>query len=149
TLYEEGEGGIAGMAIDDDGNIYVVGSGEWAYDASTTLKYDPSGNLLWATRAKYETCKAYAMTMDDQGNVYVAGENCSIIKYDPQGNQVWSVYYNATPQIGYLWDIALDGSGNIYVVGNWDLGARITLGSGDPFHRDQYTYYTAKYAQGE
>ncbi|MDM8000338.1 MAG: SBBP repeat-containing protein, partial [Dehalococcoidia bacterium] len=32
TLYEEGEGGIAGMAIDDDGNIYVVGSGEWAYD---------------------------------------------------------------------------------------------------------------------
>jgi hypothetical protein len=145
VLYE-GEGSIAGMAIDDEGNVYAVGSGSGADGGSTTLKYDPSGNLLWATKAKYETGIAHAVAMDDQDNVYVAGENCSIIKYDPEGNEVWSVYYDGTPDIGYLWGIALDNSGNVYVAGTWNLGDTVTLSGGDWFY-SHHSYYVAKYMQ--
>jgi len=86
---------------------------------------------------------AQGVAVDSSGNVYVAGYSFNganhdyyTVKYDSGGSEVWDVSY-AGPANGYdaAWDVAVDGSGNVYVTGSSFNGAN-------------YDYFTIKYNSG-
>jgi uncharacterized delta-60 repeat protein len=118
------------MQVDASGNSYVVGT-SWNgsnFDI-TTAKFDPNGVLAWATPYNgtgngYD--EARAIDIDASGNVYVTGYSAGpsnnydivTIKYNAAGAQQWATQFNGTANgfdEGY--DIAVDGSGNVYVTG--------------------------------
>jgi uncharacterized delta-60 repeat protein len=119
------------IAVDGQGNVFVTG---WSFGGSTfydwaTLKYSPTGQLLWAMRYDGPThdwdC-AEAMEMDAAGNVYVTGfttnaisnKDILILKYSGTGALLWQAQYNG-PASGNeaAHAICLDVNGNVYVTG--------------------------------
>ena len=117
--------------VDPAGNICVTGT---CYAPGTnydiaTVKYDPSGNLLW--EAKYNgpdglSDQPRAIKTDAQGNVYVLGSSQGsatgtdfvTIKYDSSGHQVWAAPYNGPGNAADTpYSLAVDASGNAYVAG--------------------------------
>ena len=99
-----------------------------------TLKYDPSGNLLWEKRYKGPgngADGATAMAVDAAGNVYVTGESGGVgsgldyatLKYDASGNLLWEKRYNGPGNASdRATAIAVDAAGNVYVTGYSDGG---------------------------
>jgi len=127
------------IAVDASGNVYVTGksyngkhitnpaetpsstSDDYAY---ATVKYDLSGNQLWAARYDGEGQVddiARAIAVDGSGNVYVTGSSggdYATIKYDSGGNQLWlAPYGNSTNSTDGAVAVAVDGSGNVCVTG--------------------------------
>ena len=138
-----------GVATDPSGNIFIAG-----YFTSTTVtfgsfsltnagsqdiylvKYDASGNVLWAKSAGgtgYDD--AYSVATDFSGNVYItgmfsspsitfdtvtipnlSGANMYLAKYDANGNALWA---RNTSGAGYQsgQSVATDNTGNVYVAG--------------------------------
>lgn len=108
------------------------------------VKYSGTGDVIWARIVNNDGSigtytRAAAIAIDNFGNIIVGGEfsgysvnigsntltNTSypfgdlfVAKYDDGGTAIWaermgSDYYDA------IWDIAVDGDGNSYVVGNF------------------------------
>jgi len=125
----EGPAFAMDIDIDDEGNIYITGSGyaSWeTYRDAVTIKYHPNGDTAWIRR--YEGIAnsddaASGITVNDSGYVFVAGsteipsyQRCSLlIKYDPNGNTVW-VTVDSGSTAAYF--VGLDPLGNIYAAGN-------------------------------
>jgi len=94
-----GEDQANAVAVDSAGNVYVTGFSYGTLSDYATIKYDSSGNQLWAARYNgpgNDEDRANAMAVDAAGNVYVTGESWdsgvtdyATIKYDSSGNQVW------------------------------------------------------------
>ncbi|HKR05149.1 MAG TPA: hypothetical protein VJY62_11000, partial [Bacteroidia bacterium] len=142
---------VYGISGDANGNCYVTGkfwSDSITFGSFTLLneafqdndlfivKYDASGNVLWAKRAGGIHFDAgYAISSDAAGNSFVTGSfegdsisfdgitllntgsyDVHVVKYDPSGNVVW-----AKSGIGssaeYGQGISTDGFGNCYVTG--------------------------------
>jgi len=64
------------IAIDNFGSIYVTGESQGTgTDLDyATVKYSPSGDLLWVERYTQPSIdNAFALALDDSGNVYVTG----------------------------------------------------------------------------
>jgi len=119
------------MEVNASSNVYVTGKSEGSgtsYDF-TTIRYYPNGDTAWVRRYNgpgndYDW--ALAIAVDDFGNVYVTGrsygsgtyEDYATIRYDSSANELWVQRYNGP---GNGWDeasdIAVDGSGNVYVTG--------------------------------
>ncbi len=132
------------MTRDAAGNIYVTGTSEYGY---LTIKYNSSGVLEWAARYQgnyYIYNDAFAVTADNSGNVYVTGENGAsggahadivTVKYNSSGVQVWAVRTTGSGvnnDVGR--SIAVDASGNIYVV-----GSVVTTGTGSDITTIKYS----------
>jgi hypothetical protein len=118
------------LAMDGSGNLLVTGaSGAWPNYDYATVKYDASGQQLWAARYNgpgnlYDY--AYVLAVDDLGNVYVSGSawgsgtatDYTTIKYDGAGAEQWVAQYNGP---GNAFDdvsaLAVDDLGNVYVTG--------------------------------
>jgi uncharacterized delta-60 repeat protein len=120
------------IAVDRSGNVYITGSSEGYTSASDylTIKYSPSGKQLWV--AKYNGPgnfydEARAISVDRSGNIYVTGDSVgsgtgddiATIKYNSNGKQLWLTRFNGSgSHDDEVSDLAVDGSGNIYVTGS-------------------------------
>lgn len=121
------------IVVDSMGNVFVCG---WTIDTlmdqdMVTLKYSPSGQLLWVKtwrRAVNRDDAAHALAVNRLGRVMVTGfcsdaqyniDFCTICYNAQTGDTVWVRYYNRTPEndedIPY--SICGDDSNNIYVTG--------------------------------
>jgi hypothetical protein len=129
------------VAVDQTGNVYVVGSTYGVLPGQTKVgardafvrKYNSSGNELWTRQfgATWDGgCLALAVAVDTAGNVYVAGTvigalpeqtsagnwDAFLRKYDAAGNAVWTRQFG-TDSSDSVNDVAVDGVGNVYVIG--------------------------------
>ncbi|UOG73187.1 SBBP repeat-containing protein [Hymenobacter tibetensis] len=136
------------LAVDAAGNVYVTGSSfgaNTAYDYAT-VKYSSSGQQVWVSRYtgsgfSNESDVATKLVLDGTGNVYVTGtsyrnseSDYATVKYNNSGQQLWVSRYNG-PANGYdlVRDVAVDGSGTVYVTGTSDAGS-------------SYDYATVRYS---
>jgi len=163
------------IAVDEDGNIYVVGQidtqpGTYDYYDILTEKISPDGETLWLNifgTPGNSTDWPRAVAVDSLGNVFVGaqvyssdtGLDYATIKYDTNGQELWVVYYNGAA--GYntdcLTDLCLDSQGNIYVTGYVDTDSTqedyVTIKyntDGEELWNAQYNYpseWSRDYAQ--
>ena len=130
-----------GMAIDDSGNIYAAGSTA-SYESGTSayiVKYNSSGAVQWQ-RALYSTSTIDLRKVavdSSSSNIYAVGftsaltsggNDVFICKYSVSGVLQWQRRLGGTSNDDGS-DIALDGSGNVYIQyqhssgqGGYDLG---------------------------
>jgi len=127
----DGEDWVLDIALGNSGNIYVTGwsLGEGGKPDYATVKYDTSGEQLWASRYNgvvngYD--EPSALAVDYLENTYVTGwsqgnrtdEDFATIKYDKDGKQLWVARYNgAANGEDKANAVALDGWANVYVAG--------------------------------
>jgi len=143
------------VAVDTLGNAYITGH-TWGSlggpnagrEDAFLAKYDASGNILWTSQlgtSDAECC--YSVAVDGSGNAYITGltsgslgapnaggNDAFLAKFDTSGGFLW------TRQLGTSgWDsarsVALDGSGNAYIVGMTEgsLGGDANAGGNDAF----------------
>ena len=120
------------IAVDDSGNVYVTGGSVvngTGLDYAT-IKYNSSGVQQWL--ASYNgpvnnTDRSTHIAIDGSGNVYVTGYSFGIgtsvdyatIKYNSSGVQQWVARYNGPGNwLDFVYSIAVDGQGNVYVSGD-------------------------------
>ncbi|MEW6363796.1 MAG: SBBP repeat-containing protein [Acidobacteriota bacterium] len=123
---------VNAAAIDDKANFVITGQSAYSSrqpSCLTTLKYSSSGDLLWVRPYPQNDAQSWgrAVVFDKQGNTYVSGVAANksgggavhTLKYAKNGAQKWARMYPSAPGSG--WNspssIALDSSGNLYVVG--------------------------------
>ena len=154
-----------GVAIDGAGNVYVTGQTEGALTGQTHLgggdvfvrKYDADGEEVWTRQfgtPKFDSANDIAV--DGAGNVYVAGHTAGALpgqtslelsdifppsdifvrKYDTDGQEVWTRQFG-TFTSDHASGVAMDGAGNVYVVGGTHgaLPDQASLGESDVFVR--------------
>ena len=113
------------LKVDKIGNTYITGSSQTTSSISgyITLKYNPSGELLWSAFYSNNLYSDHAndLVLDDSSNVYISGmsratnNDIVTIKYSSEGIQQWLNRYNSATEEGFK--IAIDDSLNIYVAG--------------------------------
>ncbi len=123
------------LAVDNAGNIYVVGYADSLNDA-VLVRYDPSGTIVWQKTWGGSGLEIpLDVAVDGSGNVFITGESDSfgagmddvfLIKYDSTGVLLWQQLWG-----GSLYDgpkrIAIDASaGDVFVA-----GTTTSFGAGD------------------
>jgi len=138
------------MALDSTGNVCITGHSETpggSWNAITTVKYSPSGSLLWANNfegSNYGGRYGRAITIDKSGNVYVTGDANNVgtsfdfctLKYNSNGVKQWVQYFNLANGDDEAEQIAVDNAGNVYVSGYCETGP----------NSDVYLISTVKYS---
>jgi len=180
--------GSGGIATDPQGNVYVTGyfadltitfGDSVLYNANTNInqlsndifivKYDPSGNVLWARRdGGVNDELATGMALDAAGNIYVTGyfysdatsgldtaifgatilvndssdqlNDMFLVKYDNNGHELWARGAGGDGNDGGS-GLACDQLGNIYVIGS-STSDSIAFGT---FELDTAVMFLVKY----
>ena len=121
-----------GIAVDGSGNVYVAGyeTVPMQWGNIWVRKCDPDGEEIWTRTHNGPingTDRAHGIAVDESGNVYVTGyenrgepeDDIWVRKYNSNGEEVWTRTYNgADDQDDEGAGIAVDGMGNVYVVGS-------------------------------
>jgi len=178
TIWAKGTGSVGssnGITTDVSGNIYVTGnysSSSIVFGVDTLInggvynmfivKYDPSGNLIWANgSATTGQVNAYGIANDATGNIYVIGQYESvakfaninlanagytdifIVKYNASGNVIWAKGIGGTT---YDWGfgITTDALNNVYITGHFNSSS-ITFGTFTLVNAGGYDIYVTKY----
>ncbi|AKM84839.1 MAG: hypothetical protein VE98_C0001G0382 [candidate division Kazan bacterium GW2011_GWA1_50_15] len=123
------------IAIDTEGNIYVVGRCVIGGDVNVViLKYSPSGDLLWQRMWSNNNSRdeGYAIALDESGSIYIAGvtrvlgsddENAFLVRISPAGDLLWQRIWGGAGN-DRAFGIAVDANNRIVVVGRtWSFGA--------------------------
>jgi hypothetical protein len=116
------------------------------------VKYNPSGVAQWAqtVTSASDGSTFTAVAIDGSGNLYAVGginataqfgfgngvtaqgqqgQNALLVKYNSSGAAQWAQTTSSSPNTSYFWNIAIDGSNNIYVVG-WIGAGMYGFGNG-------------------
>ena len=95
------------FALDSSNNVSVTGN-------AITLKYDPSGNLLWIV-----PYNAAGIAADPDNNVCITGVNSNYVtmKFSPEGSNLWMETFISDGPCNSQ-TINIDSSGNVYVCGS-------------------------------
>jgi len=127
----EGHEAAEDLAVDEEGNIYVLGYTE-SFGAGSSdvlvLKYAPDGELQWARTwgGEYPENPVGIAVLSD-GNIVVGGDTSNfgagaddifILKYDPEGNLLMQKTWG-TADYERVVDMAVDEEDNIYFAGYW------------------------------
>ena len=120
------------MAIDSSANLYTVGTttNYPGFENILLVKYDSSGNLLWAkyvATLQGESDNGYGVDVDASGNIYVSGSirvstfdtgQFSILKLDSNGALLWGKFLGLTTgtNLDYARGCIVNSSG-VYVAG--------------------------------
>jgi len=176
--YIDGANAYSG-ATDANGNAYITGyfdgtvsfGGHSLTSAGSTdnflVKYDPSGNVIWAKRAGgMQGDWGQSIATDASGNVYLIGAYFSdtitfgaytlvnasagnnryifLAKYDSLGNVLWAKSFGGSNN-DFGTGVATDGSGNLYFIGDYTSDS-ITFGTITLIRNgNNATYYIVKY----
>ncbi len=149
-----------GIAVDSVGNSYITGYNETSWNVGDVFlrRYNACGELLWEkTWGSSGDDRGYGVAVDDSGNVYATGRFSGTVDFDPDGgteNHIsnggpdiylskfepsgafqWAKTWGGTSYYGDEgWDVTVDDSGNILVIGNF-------VGSNVDFDPDGGTEY--------
>jgi hypothetical protein len=152
------------IAVDGSGNVYVVGKSwdTWGspiraytgYRDAFAAKLDSSGNLAWNTfLGSGGDDFGNGIAVDASGNSYVAGQGCGswgspvrayagwcdgfAAKLNGSGSLAWNTFLGWSGDADSAAAIAVDGSGNVYVVGysphTWGSPVRAFADEDDAF----------------
>jgi len=144
-----GSSWVYDLATDNEGSVYMSGqfdTSSLTFGSDTLnklgavdaflVKYDSSGNLLWARSAGSTGVYTSGLSVatDNFGNAYLAGDGAIFLcKYDASGNLIWS----HSPLSALPKHVATDATGNVYLTGyfsssfNFGLGTLISAGGKD------------------
>ncbi len=159
----------ASIVVDNSGNSYTTGTflesilfgpGEEMYNLSSygkadafIVKYDSSGNLVWANRiGAQESDFGGDIALDDDNNVYTTGSftygaffgivggpsilssagliDAYIIKLNTEGDLVWAISIGGS-SYDYGSSITIDASGNVYSTGTFRETVDFDPGGGE------------------
>jgi hypothetical protein len=126
-----------GLAVDGDGNAYVVGvqetiAGIWEAFAA---KLGAGGGVVWGPRPFGWATEFNALALDARGDLYAPGSigdyrdvvDATLAKLDPGGGVLWPPKPFATGgaeyHVHYATALALDANGNVFVAASTDAGA--------------------------
>ncbi len=153
-----GHESVTGIAADPWGNTVVAGnfnSGSLKFGPFTlyqgdavsgyVVKYDPSGNVIWAKRVAYGLHFSLKnVTTDIKGNIYVVGyydyqvlnfgtfqltnkplyiQSGYLVKLSPEGVPLWGKSQLSNCNNGQAWtqQVAVDKDCNVAVAGMWTM----------------------------
>ncbi len=120
------------LVLDNQENVYITGYGQASNYQYTyyTVKYDSSGNQLWARADSFGgayTFQPNDLALDNDGNPYLVTktkhptqrDNWLVVKYKAEtGDTYWVRTYNGpADSIDEARGIAFDNAGNVYVTG--------------------------------
>ena len=116
------ESEAADVAVDQDGDIYLIGKGKTLTGAyyAFIAKFNSSGDLLWDRII--ENVLGSAVAIDSLGNVYLIGYPTAsvdvfIAKFDSSGSLSWARSWGTAGGYEYPGDAVTDSAGNLYVTG--------------------------------
>lgn len=135
------------IAVDRFGNAYISGQRYTGAEAGAlVLKYDTNGNLQGGQYFGDKEDDANAIAVDAQGNIYVAGsyerafnDGTSNFLNKNLSYDAWLIKFNSNFEIEWstgvantlnyddrIRELALDGNGNLYLVGSTSTGSFVT-----------------------
>jgi hypothetical protein len=120
------------VVLDASGDAYVAGSEIWAeypngggtYVGRVAVKYDPAGNLIWATLSRDNSAasaKVEACALDAQGNFDIvsdsfgiSGLGCLAQQFSATGSNTWNAFLSPHGT-GLSHDLKMDANNNVLV----------------------------------
>lgn len=150
---------VYAVGLQSGSGAYTYGTGVNATGSGTAnnvllVKYDSSGTALWARTNISGNLSPlfYGVTTDSGGNIYAVGQqnpgtvdygggvtavagatgtNTLIVKYDAAGTALWArATVSGTATGARFTAVAVDGSGNVYAVGDQSGTGTSTYGTG-------------------
>lgn len=151
--------GALGSAVDQSGNLYVVGNSSGSLPGNTLIgtgdvylaKYSASGVLQWIRQTGVAGASTIprSIVMSDAGEIFIAGSTTGnldgetrtgttdsfLMKYDANGVKQWTKLFGASSASSTAYKLRLDSSSNLYVIGttNGDFDGHTKAGVTDIF----------------
>jgi hypothetical protein len=160
NVYLTGYTGSA-IGIASGGHQNTYGSGNDAF----LVKFNSAGVRQWATYyGESVSDNGYSCTVDGSGNVYLAGETRStsdiasgghqntiggswdafLVKFNSAGVRQWATYYGGSGN-DYAYYCVVDGSGNVYLLGQTASTSGIASGGHQNTFGGQFDAFLVKF----